>query len=447
VRRSLLGVRLEILEEIKLRRSSSADPVVLDGPQPDVDRAVVEIEDRSLGRYIPSRGARRPYIRSAVAIAIAAVFALAAMLLALAKGPHGGSDNRLAAIVPTSIVPTSIVPPGVWTEGASVRLSGFSHPIVAGDSSLVLTNGNDGRYLLQKYDRSTGAWSAPRPTPVEVRGSYALIASPAGFLIWGGRRTSGPLTNGFIYSLADDAWHEMSPSPLSATYEAAGAWSGSDYIIWGPATERDIAQRNPVLGTTMQNEGAAYDPVTDKWRLLPSQGLEQARFTRAAVRIAATSRQIVLLARAPSAVVETYVLDRSAQSWQQGWPLTALRAEPLIGLGTAANAFYAVVGPRTHPAEPSSVYIMDNDRSWREISPATGLPTACMLGTSFSELLPLMCPPSDWWTIGNGAMERINADQPPEWGAGALGDELLTLLLEQIGPDNSRVLRLFILPR
>lgn len=180
------------------------------------------------------------------------MFVLAVTRLALARDPHNDAGNRLASIGPTSIRPTSIspasiLPSGVWTEGASLPLSGMSvlHSIVAGDSSLVLTTGDDGRSRLQKYDPSAGAWSAPRSTPVEVRGSYTLVASPTGFLIWGGRRASVPLTNGFVYSLADDAWHEISPSPLSGVNEAAGAWSGSDYVIWGPATERDIAQRTP----------------------------------------------------------------------------------------------------------------------------------------------------------------------------------------------------------
>ena len=55
----------------------------------------------------------------------------------------------------------------------------------------------------------------------------------------------------------------MSPSPLAAR-RTAGVWTGKELVIWGG--------RN-IVDTKYFTDGAAYDPATDKWRMLPPVNL------------------------------------------------------------------------------------------------------------------------------------------------------------------------------
>jgi hypothetical protein len=76
-------------------------------------------------------------------------------------------------------------------------------------------------------------------------------------IIWGGRAASSAR-----YDPARDSWSPMStveaPSPRS---RADVFWTGSELLVWGG---------NSLAGGGITNNGARYDPTTDRWTSIPT---------------------------------------------------------------------------------------------------------------------------------------------------------------------------------
>ena len=67
--------------------------------------------------------------------------------------------------------------------------------------------------------------------------------------------------------------HYLDPGPLSERVSADLIWTGEEMIAWGGKQIRD--------GLTTLVDGAAFDPVTNRWRMLAPFPLEGPRATRA----------------------------------------------------------------------------------------------------------------------------------------------------------------------
>lgn len=67
-----------------------------------------------------------------------------------------------------------------------------------------------------------------------------------------------------------EGWRPMAKSPLSARSEPVSAWTGREWLIWrGMGSTTDTCgSRSGVLvcGDPTRTDGAAYDPVADRWR-------------------------------------------------------------------------------------------------------------------------------------------------------------------------------------
>ena len=100
-------------------------------------------------------------------------------------------------------------------------------------------------------------------------------------LIWGGRPSLGSsgLSNGGAYDPKTDKWRTLSnegaPSPRQGVHPI---WSGKEWIFWGGIDFSTTNEKVPVLG-----DGAAYDPVNDRWRKITLEGAPKARGAHAAV--------------------------------------------------------------------------------------------------------------------------------------------------------------------
>jgi hypothetical protein len=68
----------------------------------------------------------------------------------------------------------------------------------------------------------------------------------------------GSADDGAAFKLADGSWRIIAEAPLSPRSEPAVAWTGTEMIVWGGRLENSFFY-----------DGAAYNPVTDTWRLLP----------------------------------------------------------------------------------------------------------------------------------------------------------------------------------
>jgi hypothetical protein len=75
-------------------------------------------------------------------------------------------------------------------------------------------------------------------------------------VVWGGSADGAYLADGAAYDPATDRWRLLAPAPLSPRL-VRGTWSGNELLIWG----------GEGAGTALA-DGAAYDPANDSWRPL-----------------------------------------------------------------------------------------------------------------------------------------------------------------------------------
>jgi N-acetylneuraminic acid mutarotase len=100
-------------------------------------------------------------------------------------------------------------------------------------------------------------------------------------VVWGGMTSSfsSGLTDGGAYNPKTDTWRTISsngaPSPRKWI---APIWTGKEVIFWGGADFSTTADKVPVLG-----DGAAYNPVTDTWRSISTKNAPSARAMHSAV--------------------------------------------------------------------------------------------------------------------------------------------------------------------
>jgi hypothetical protein len=84
---------------------------------------------------------------------------------------------------------------------------------------------------------------------------------------WGGQAPGGSPSGdgraaaaGAAYDPASDRWQVLPPAPLAGRFGARAVWTGREVLFWGGQSG---------AGDTIFADGAAYDPVTRRWRTLP----------------------------------------------------------------------------------------------------------------------------------------------------------------------------------
>jgi hypothetical protein len=120
----------------------------------------------------------------------------------------------------------------------------------------------------------TGSWRAIPTAPIAGRDGPAAVWTGRQLLVWGGHgripnQGLRPLTDGAAYDPASDRWRVLPPAPIATRVDHAAVWTGREMLIWGG---RD-ARRSFA-------DGAAYNPRTNRWR--PTAG-------RAAAAVAAAT--------------------------------------------------------------------------------------------------------------------------------------------------------------
>jgi hypothetical protein len=94
-------------------------------------------------------------------------------------------------------------------------------------------------------------------------------------IVWGGRSdTAGGVTtpaspgppdhtldNGAAYDVGRDRWHVLSRAPIAGRYDPVAVWTGSEMLVVGGRRDR--------AGASFVHDGAAYDPVRDRWHRIP----------------------------------------------------------------------------------------------------------------------------------------------------------------------------------
>lgn len=87
---------------------------------------------------------------------------------------------------------------------------------------------------------------------------------------WGGTqmREHPQLNDGAAFDPSTNRWRVLAPSPLAGRYGHTAVWTGSQMIVWGGTDEGPSDAIPHRLA-----DGATYDPETDVWALLPNAPL------------------------------------------------------------------------------------------------------------------------------------------------------------------------------
>jgi hypothetical protein len=126
---------------------------------------------------------------------------------------------------------------------------------------------------------SNGPWRTMSSTgEPERRSEHTAVWTGTKMIVWGGvsAASGAPVNSGGIYDPATDSWTATSttgaPSPR---VHHAVVWTGSEMVVWGGDTGSP--------SYTQLGDGARYDPATDHWTAISSQGAPSARTNHSAV--------------------------------------------------------------------------------------------------------------------------------------------------------------------
>jgi hypothetical protein len=110
------------------------------------------------------------------------------------------------------------------------------------------------------------------PAPPENRSGAATAWTGTEFLVWGGHEFVGhgdedPDRDGYSFNAVARTWGPLPQAPLGGRSDTAFAWTGEELLIWGgfDGGFRDV----PYF-----DDGAAFDPATRTWRMLPPAPIE-----------------------------------------------------------------------------------------------------------------------------------------------------------------------------
>jgi hypothetical protein len=110
-------------------------------------------------------------------------------------------------------------------------------------------------------------------SPLEGRSTMAAVWTGREMIVWGGEAPRRVFADGAAYDPVTDTWRMLATGPLIERNAPAVVWTGEEVLLWGGHSS-DGGKR----------DGAAYDPASDTWRTLAdapiaSDGLPQAVWT------------------------------------------------------------------------------------------------------------------------------------------------------------------------
>jgi hypothetical protein len=123
---------------------------------------------------------------------------------------------------------------------------------------------------LLAYDPVTDRWTRGPRSPLAGRWRAASAWTGRELLVWGGCRVDDPwdctvtAADGAAYDPSTRQWRLLPPAPIEGLGGTGTVWTGSEMIVWG-----GVSSAAPGGSTA----GAAYDPSADRWRALPAAPL------------------------------------------------------------------------------------------------------------------------------------------------------------------------------
>lgn len=153
--------------------------------------------------------------------------------------------------------------PPFTREGAALVWTGASFVVWGGS----LQQGREVFDTGSAYDPRADRWSELPPAPLAPRVAPAAVWTGREVLIWGGYdpTTGAAFGDGAAYDPAERSWRMLPPAPLSPRVPFGAVWTGREMIVWGSSSM-------PLVVDVV--DGAAYDPVEDAWRRIPEAPIQ-----------------------------------------------------------------------------------------------------------------------------------------------------------------------------
>ncbi len=180
------------------------------------------------------------------------------------------STNTWHAIAP---MPTTLPdlgnPTAVWT----------GTEVLVWSSAPAFTPGTNGSEVVLAYNPLTNTWRKLPPSGLTSRQGAVAVWTGNQLVVWGGLNSdnTSAYADGARLDPVTGTWHRLPAAPVPARGYAGAGWSGREVLLWGGSVEAKAPG-----GIESVGQGAAYDPVTNRWRALPLSPLRAKSFPAAA---------------------------------------------------------------------------------------------------------------------------------------------------------------------
>lgn len=276
----------------------------------------------------------------------------------------------------------------VWTGQEMLVWRGegaYSDSCLLGDGG-VLRCGETARNDGAAYDPANDTWrelpSAPLPDEEGSDLAYKGIWTGRELVVWGGVDGGGA-----AYDPARNRWRRISSAPLEPRTDFSMTWTGTEVIVHGGGNPFEGELESPVP----LDDGAAYDPATDRWRTISKSGTPRAQQSA----LWFNGRLLVVggVHYQTGSVTVSQSYDPNADAW------TRLADSPLdditdaVWTGSAVLAFGSVVPGEDAPRGPATASYDPVRDTWTTLpTPPIGNPVIPSVAWSGRELLVLGSP-------------------------------------------------------
>jgi hypothetical protein len=186
--------------------------------------------------------------------------------------------------------PDAALKSGWWTLPSSgAPTARFGHSAVWTGKEMIVWGGTSvsSSYFYEKndgarFDPATGKWSTlPSGGAPAARFGHSAVWTGKEMIIWGGTSVSSSYfyekNDGARFDPATNKWSTLPSSGApAARFGHSAVWTGGEMIVWGGTTTSSSYFYE-------KNDGGRFDPAAGKWSTLSSTGAPAARFAHSAV--------------------------------------------------------------------------------------------------------------------------------------------------------------------
>ena len=119
------------------------------------------------------------------------------------------------------------------------------------------------------FGNIVAGWRLVPAAPIGGRTGHTAVWTGDEMIVWGGARlvAATELGDGAAYDPITDTWRTLPPAPVEPRRNHVAVWTGTEMVVWGGET--GVIGFDGARGAVLA-DGAAYDPISDEWRMLPA---------------------------------------------------------------------------------------------------------------------------------------------------------------------------------